>query len=177
MKYLKVFEGFKNSIKTDQRYSDRDMTNRYYTELGWIRYTEIHVDDYVRISEEFGISCSELGFILTELVEEFDLIYRCRIEDESKYNPIKKIEIDLLPSIFTEVGHSGVDFKKYLQKKGLVFPNTQSGYSHVPDSGIGGILDNIDDYLSNKGLTIKDIDGNFTFYSTSSQTGIDIYKK
>ena len=47
MKYLKYYKLF----EADKIFSDRYITNMYFTELGWIRYTDAHEDDYINIEK------------------------------------------------------------------------------------------------------------------------------
>ena len=105
MRYLKRFN---ESAKEDFQYSDRDITNKYHCAKGWVRYTDLHKDSYIDIEKYFDITWDHLGWILEDFVNEFDLLYRCSINNnwlstseelfaDNKYGPVDGIKIDLVP--------------------------------------------------------------------------------
>lgn len=179
MNYIKKYGIFnesnipsdRNIRKNDNVYSDRDKTNLYYCEKGWVRFTKYHTDSYIEIESKFGITYKELGDILLEFVDTFDLNYSCRTDDDT-------LAIDLDPSKFEEVGgHSGVDFEEYMRELGC---NVDSD-DPVIHSGIGDILFDIDESLEKYNLTIKSTDSGpssqgYDLYITSSQITLIISK-
>jgi len=169
MKHLKTFN--ESSTAPDQVYSKRDKTNQYFCALGWVRYTEYHKDSYIDIKRRFNIDCKQLGDILLELVDTYDLYYHCRIDDDENKG---SIVIDLLPTIFDDLGHSGVNFQRYMKKHGCVIDKD----TNTITSGIGDILFDIDESLEEYGLTIKNRGSQgYMLYITSSQITLVIEKK
>jgi hypothetical protein len=125
MKHIKTYKVFES---TDLNYSDRDFTNKYFTSKGWIRYTDAHQDSYIDIEKYFDITWDHLGWILEDLVNKCDLLYKCRAADSEGLSPgaedygkfgtlADHIVIDLIPESFEKVGgHSGINFITYISK-------------------------------------------------------------
>jgi len=140
MKYIKSYKIFES-----ERFSERDMT----------------VIDYSEIENEFNISAYDLGCILTEFVEEYDLLSRCRVDDvmKNRFYPTKEITIHFyIPS-------GSDDIRNWMERK--------IGHGHVWD---WGMLSEIDSRLSDYGLTIKK-DGIYQIFLNDYQLKLIIEKK
>lgn len=165
----------RNIRENDNVYSDRDRTNLYLCGEGWIRFTKYHVDSYIGIENKFGINYKELGDILLEFVNTFDLYYSCRVNSTQQEDTLV---IDLLPSKFEEVGgHTGIDFKEYMEELGCKIDDSDP----VIHGGVGDILFDIDESLEKFGLSIKAVGSNpssqgYDLYITSSQITLIISK-
>ena len=107
-KVKSIKESVKSESSEDLKYSDRDMTNKYYCQLGWVRYTNVHKDSYIDIEKYFDITWDHLGWILEDLVNKCNLYYRCSVadsvglqpgaEDYGEFGiPADYINIDLVP--------------------------------------------------------------------------------
>jgi hypothetical protein len=185
---LGIYKTYKKNTKlfeADKIFSDRDITNMYFTELGWIRYTDAHEDDYINIEKYFDINSYEIGDLLEELVEKCDLLYECSVRDEYgngiESNEIPKcICIDFTPEKFEKVGgHKGINFKTHMSK-------------YVKNGSLIKMLDSIESKLEDfyPHLTIKNKKSNFKgdmvpglpfwfryeFFMTSSQIQLKIEK-
>lgn len=64
MKHLKSYKLFEDITgwSTTDKFEERDLTDN---------------DTYTEIKNEFGISSEELGFILLEFIDEYNLKYKC----------------------------------------------------------------------------------------------------
>ena len=180
MKHIKTYKVFES---TDLNYSDRDFTNKYFTSWtykGWIRYTDAHQDSYIDIEKYFDITWDHLGWILEDLVNKCDLLYKCRAadsvglspgaEDYGKFGTLADhIVIDLIPESFEKVGgHSGINFKTYISK----FTNFPPKDSDVLFKLLQGIEDKLGESFPY--LTIKDYEGKWNFFITTSQITLKI---
>ena len=123
MKHLKSYKIFESS--EDLKYSDRDITNKYYCALGWVRYTDAHKDSYIDIEKYFDIEWDHIGWILEDFVTKCDLLYSCSVRDrrgmflshEDSDGVADSITIDFTPEKFDRVGgHKGVNFRKHLSR-------------------------------------------------------------
>ena len=188
MKWLKTYKVFESK---DLVYSDRDVTNKYYCAKGWIRYTDVHKDSYIDIEEYFDITWDHLGWILEDLVNTCNLLYRCSVADSSGLPPgaedygfygqkADHIVIDLTPKEFEKVGHSGINFRTYMSK----FTNWKN--PQKKDTLIN-LLKGSEDKLKENFpyLTIRNEDypspdedlNKWNFYVTSSQITLKIKRK
>ena len=145
MRHLQSYRIFE-----DERFSDKDMTNYYHCANGWVRYTKHHKDTYIEIKDRFGISADELGWILTEFLDEYDLLYSCRIADYGAY-PV--IIIDFFPNL-----------EEYLNEV-LYWMERKIGHGQVWD---WEMLSEMNNRLGDYDLTIKD-DGIYQIFLTGSQ--------
>ena len=175
MRYLKTYEFLLES--SDMKWNDRDVTNKYFTSKGWIRYTDAHQDSYIDIERYFDITFDHLGWILEDLVTNCDLLYSCSVRDnrglylshESSDGMANCITIYLTPEKFERVGgHNGVNFKSYMRK-----------FSHFPpkeDDVLFQLLQGIEDKLEENFpyLTIKDVEGKWNFFLNSSEMKLKI---
>ena len=174
LRYLKKYKLLESS---DMKWNDRDVTNKYFTSKGWIRYTDVHQDSYIDIERYFDITFDHLGWILEDLVTNCDLLYSCSVRDkrglylshESSDGMANCITIDLTPEKFERVGgHIGVNFKSYMRK-----------FSHFPpkdDDVLFQLLQDIEDKLEENFtyLTIKDVEGKWNFFLNSSEMKLKI---
>lgn len=194
MKWLKTYKIFESK---DLVYSDRDVTNKYHCALGWVRYTDVHKDSYIDIEKYFDITWDHLGWILEDLVNKCDLLYKCRVADSSGLSPgaedygkfgtpAEHIVIDLIPKEFEKVGYSGTNFRTYISK----FHDFRGSFTRTgkpkPDillDLLRGIEDNLkenypyltirnDDYPSDEENVNK-----WNLYITSSQITLKIKRK
>jgi hypothetical protein len=117
MKHLKSYKIFES-----ERFSERDIT----------------VIDYSEIENEFGISSYDIGLILTEFVEEYDLLYRCRLDQH--FGP-RFGEKEIVIYFYNPSGDS---VRNWVERK--------IGHGHIWD---WEMLSEIDSRLSDYGLTIK----------------------
>jgi hypothetical protein len=178
MRYLK---NYKKIFESDKVFSDRDITNMYFTSLGWIRYTNHHQDDYINIEKYFDINSYELGELLEEIVEKYDLLYNCSARDNGHTIPLElrnrmiktdkipnHICIGFTPESFEKVGgHKGIDFNTYLKSKSK-------------DGSLVEVLDRIESKLEDfyPHLSIKNKTSNFKGdMKTSNLRGIPIWFK
>lgn len=181
MRYLNTYKLFES---TDMKWSDRDVTNKYFTSKGWIRYTDAHKDSYEDIEKYFDITWDHLGWVLEDLVNKCDLLYGCSVIDnrgmylshESSNGMANCIDIDLIPEKFERVGgHSGVNFKSYMRK----FSNFPPKEDDVLSQLLQGIEDKLEENFPY--LTIKDLspgaEGMWNFFLTSSQITLNIKRK
>lgn len=186
MKWIKNWVVFES---TDLKYSERDVTNMYFTSKGWIRYTDAHKDSYIDIEKYFDITWDHLGWILEDLVNKCDLYYRCSVADSSGLSPGAEdygrfgtpgdhIHIDFTPAKFEELGgHSGINFRTYMGK--------YTNYKNPKDKDVLiGLLRGIEDKLSENFpyITIRNEDypspdedlNKWNLFITSSQITLDI---
>lgn len=176
MRNLKTYKLFESK---DLIYSDRDVTNKYYCALGWVRYTEFHKDSYIDIERHFDITWDHLGWILEDLVNKCDLLYHCRVADSSGLSPgaedygvygkkADHIVIALIPS--KDKAHS-INYRTYMGKFSH-FPPRESDTLYKLLKGIENKLEEDFPYL-----TIKDEEGKWNLFMTSSQLTLKIKRK
>lgn len=76
MKYLKLYNESENI--------GRDLTNYLFNGQKWVLTTKHHnLNQYKEIEKKYNINEEELSWILSEFVEYFNLLFKCRIEDDN----------------------------------------------------------------------------------------------
>lgn len=129
MKYLKLFN--------ESKIVGRDLTNFDYhgVEYGW-RPSTHNLYWYKEIEKRYKINKDELSWILSEFVEDFDLLFSCYIDDDT-------ICVKFLPYVYltnyTVETLKKINFQKWIKDKGE----------------FAGIFYSIDERLLDYGLTIK----------------------
>jgi len=119
MRYIKTYESY-------ERFEERDLTNVNY---------------YNTIKNDFNISPDELGYIILDFIDEYELKYKCVVEDVmyNRFYPTKEIDIH-----FYSISGGRHNIKYWMERK--------IGHGHVFD---WNILSEINGRLSEYGLTIK----------------------
>lgn len=154
MKYLKSYKIFE-----DDRFEDRDKTNQYHCEAGWVNYTSDNVigapeNEYSEIKNEFNISSDELGFILLEFIDEYNLLYKCQKRGN------KAILVSFYPN-----SNNINNLRDWMEPK--------IGHGQIWD---WEMLSEMESRLNEHGLTIKE-DGIYQIFLNVSSLKIVITKK
>jgi hypothetical protein len=133
MRYLRKFN---ESV----RFNDRDYSN-YIPQAGnW--YISSDSDAYVEIKREFNIEYDDLGYILLDFLEHFDLAYRCKYDDR-----LHLIQIEFFPNLDLEdLASDDLSFIKWFYSKLSDEKN---------DSEYLDFLEEIDGRLSEYKLTLR----------------------
>ena len=145
MKYLKSYKIFEDITgwSTTDRFEDRDLTDN---------------DTYYEISD--FISPEELGFILLEFIDEYDLRYKCSTLDSNEiFDDLKEM---FIVRFYKPASFSGI--RDWMERK--------IGHGHIWD---WEMLSEMESRLSQHGLTIKE-DGIYQIFLTNYQLQLIISK-
>ena len=138
MKYLKKFN-------ENKRFDKRDHTNLVPVENEWQLYNN-RDDAYNEIESNFGIKYDELGYIIVDFIERFDLCYRCELRDD---NEKRLIMLELFPNVdIDRLYDDDLNFVKWLYNK---MPGGKESDEYLP------FLEEIDSRLFDYNLTIRDL--------------------
>lgn len=143
MKYLKSYKIFEDITgwSTTDRFEERDLTDN---------------DTYLEIKNQFGILPEDLGFILLEFIDEYDLRYSCRTDIISG----KVIIINFYPN-----GGDINNLRDWMEPK--------IGHGQIWN---WEMLSEMENRLNDYGLTIKE-DDIYQIYLQTSALKIVIRKK
>jgi len=143
MKYIKPYKIFEDitSWSTTDKFEERDLTNN---------------DTYFEIKNDFNISTEELGFILTEFIDEYNLLYKCRTDIISG----KVIIVNFYPN-----GGDVNNLRGWMEPK--------IGHGQIWN---WEMLSEMENRLNDYGLTIKE-DDIYQIYLQTSALKIVIRKK
>lgn len=154
MKYLRPYKLFESE---DKSFGERDMTNLHFEEGQWIRWSD-DPDWYGEIERDFGITCDDIGFILMDFVEKYDLLYSC--------SPSRsQIHLNFYPNSMI------LDKKDY---KEWIYDHTVGSlgsyyinYEPQTWEWDSDILDEMESRFNEHGLTIKTRDKTMIYINTS----------
>lgn len=125
MKYLKSYKIFEDITgwSTTDKFEERDLTNN---------------DTYLEIKNQFGISPEDLGFILLEFIDEYNLRYKCSSLDST----VTDLE-EFIVRFYKPDSFSGI--REWMERK--------IGHGHIWD---WNMLSEMESRLNQHGLTIKE---------------------
>ena len=129
MKYLKSYKIFEDITgwSTTDKFEERDLTNN---------------DTYLEIKNQFGISPEDLGFILLEFIDEYNLRYKCSSLDST----VTDLE-EFIVRFYKPDSFSGI--REWMERK--IGPPLSGGHFWNWD-----MLSEMESRLNEYGLTIKE---------------------
>lgn len=145
MRYLKSYRVFESE---DKCFGERDVTNLHFEEGQWVRWSD-DPDSYVEIEEKLGIDYNDLGFILMDFVEKYDLLYSC--DYSPRTSDTVRITVKFYPNSMTPDIR---DYKEWIYdhtigKSGFYYQN----YEPQTWNWDQDIIDEMESRLNEHGLT------------------------